>query len=203
MDEAYWCALLEQGEHAPETVPPSDPQEVFYALGLEPGPVVPGIWAMTETLTGPKAEEMWQLPAKRWSAVILFTFEPLVPIGATVGGLEWFAGVGPARTWRDASPSDPTSGTELASRIGDAMTVRLIEVDPHQNQLVFLNAQPYITTGRLRIALNAPTRCVCQHRHDRDHVWRPSTWEVPKGWFTSQNWAERRDIQETCRPGRR
>ena len=140
VDESYWHALLEQGEIAPETASPADPQEVFDSLGIEAGidpSTAPSSWTDSNSSnTG----DPWQLARQAFEQGGLFS---LRVSGANRGGLlvEWngLQGFVPASHLKEAPRSmDPHDrASELAGRIGDTLTVRLIEVDLEQKQLVF------------------------------------------------------------------
>ncbi len=140
LDEDYWRVLLEQGEIAPETVPPGHPQEIFYALGLESGTEAKGTGSAAEGKRGGDAEDAWESARSALERGDEFCLEAAA---ANRGGLlvEWngLQGFVPAShlkgTRHHLEPHDRVS--ELAGRIGDSVTVCLIEVDPQQNQLVF------------------------------------------------------------------
>lgn len=140
MDEAYWHALLEQGEIAPDTAFPADPQEIFDSLGIEVGMDSSAAPSPLADNNGPNSEDPWLLALQAFEQGGLFS---LRVSGANRGGLlvEWngLQGFVPAshlnETPRSMDPHDRAS--ELAGRIGDTVTVRLIEVDLEQRQLVF------------------------------------------------------------------
>jgi small subunit ribosomal protein S1 len=140
LDEEYWHVLLEQGEIAPGTVPPADPHEIFSTLGLESGTESPRARSASDIKPEQRGEDKWQLAQSALEQGDLFS---LKACGANRGGLlvEWngLQGFVPAShlndTPRHLSPHDRISG--LVERIGDTLTVRLIEVDPQQGQLVF------------------------------------------------------------------
>lgn len=139
-DEAYWQALLEQGEVALDTVPPADPQHLFDGLGIvaEPEPTA----AEASRVDTPAAGEVdrWQLAQIARDRGELFQ---LPAVAANRGGLlvEWngLQGFVPASHLREVPrwPGGKERIAELSRRIGDTLVVRLIEVDPAQDQLVF------------------------------------------------------------------
>jgi small subunit ribosomal protein S1 len=140
VDESYWRALLEQGEIAPETASPADPQEIFDSLGIDAGidpSATPSSWTHYNSSS---TEDPWQLARQAFEQGGLFG---LRVSGANRGGVlvEWngLQGFVPASHLKDAPRSmDPHDrASELAGRIGDTLTVRLIEVDLEQKQLVF------------------------------------------------------------------
>jgi small subunit ribosomal protein S1 len=140
LDEGYWQALLRQGENAPESAPPTDPIEVLSALGVGPG-------TEASVDTSPDCEDNELDLEKKWRLAQLALERGelfcLTAAGANRGGLlvEWnrLQGFVPASHLkvmpRHLDPDE--RALELAGRVGDSLTVRLIEVDPHQSQLVF------------------------------------------------------------------
>jgi len=136
--EGYWHALLEQGEIVPERVPPADPQQILYPLIAD---------SAAEEPASPPVEQDAELHAGDWEAArdALARGEPvcLTVTGANRGGLlvEWngLEGFVPAshlkETPRTRDPLDRASA--LSRRIGESLTLCLIEVDEVQNRLVF------------------------------------------------------------------
>lgn len=139
-DEGYWQALLEQGECAPATAPPADYQEIFYTLGVEPGLEAPPPSRSGDGDNGPDRQGVWQRAIGCLNRGERFQ---LTVAGANRGGLlvEWsgLQGFIPAShlcempAYRD--PHDRVA--ELSQRIGDSLSLRLIEVDQEQHRLVF------------------------------------------------------------------
>jgi small subunit ribosomal protein S1 len=138
-DEGYWQALLTQGAIAPETAPPADYHQIFETLGVETdGPAGEG--AGGRGGNGPELGSFWQRARSCLEQGELFR---LKVAGANRGGLlvSWgsLQGFVPASHLSDMpldqDPHDRIS--ELAQRIGDSLTLRLIEVDETQNRLVF------------------------------------------------------------------
>ncbi len=140
LDEGYWQALLEQGEIASVTVPPADPQEAFRFLGAELSSVDSGGQATGDDGDDRDAGHGWQQARLAMDRGEPFT---LVVCGANRGGLlvNWngLQGFIPASHLTEMPPHhNPRERAEtLARYIGDSLTVRLIEVDPVQNRLVF------------------------------------------------------------------
>ena len=131
-DEGYWQALVEQGEFAPELFPAADPLEAFQTLGMEPE-------TAPDDTNGPDAEDGWQRAQRAYEKGELFC----LPVsGANRGGLlvDWngLQGFVPASHLNEMplAQTPDERAAELATRIGDALTVRLIEVDARQNRLV-------------------------------------------------------------------
>lgn len=139
LDEGYWQALLEQGEIAPETVPPVEPRETFRFLETELLSAVGGP-EMPDDGSGPDPEQEWSAAQRAMDEGESYD---LVVSGANRGGLlvEWngLPGFIPASHLTEMpSHQNPRQRTEeLAHHIGEALTVRLIEVDPKQSRLVF------------------------------------------------------------------
>jgi small subunit ribosomal protein S1 len=140
LDEGYWQALLEQGEIAPAAVPPAEPQETFRFLETELSPASAGGQATAGDGNGPASEHGW--PAAQIAMDRGESFA-LVVCGANRGGLlvDWngLQGFIPASHLAEMpSHHDPRERTEELGRyIGETLSVRMIEVDPQQNRLVF------------------------------------------------------------------
>jgi small subunit ribosomal protein S1 len=139
-DEGYWQALLEQGEMAPEVVPPADPQEFFYILDMETRGEAAGVQPAARGEPVPVAENGWDRAQLALSQGENFS---LRVSGANRGGLlvDWnsLQGFVPASHLKEIPRSqDPRLRmSELANYVGRSLTLRLIEVDPLQNRLVF------------------------------------------------------------------
>lgn len=140
LEEEYWRVLLEQGQDAPETVPPAESQQVFSTFGIEPEMNPPQGESAPEGDSSPGSEDTWQIAQLSLEQGDLFC---LRVSGANRGGLlvEWngYQGFVPASHLKEAPRTlDPdVRASDLATRIGDSVTVCLIEVDPQQGQLVF------------------------------------------------------------------
>jgi len=140
IDESHWRALLEQGEIAPATVPPAEPEEAFRFLGTELTATETGEQATQDGGDGPSPEHGWQAAQLAMDQGESFT---LVICGANRGGLlvDWngLQGFIPAShlTEMPANNNPRERVEELARYMGESVTVRLIEVDPNQNRLVF------------------------------------------------------------------
>lgn len=139
-DEDYWRALLEQGQTASKTVPPAEPHEVFSTLGIEPERDSPKSGSTLEGTSVSGQADKWEVAQRALEQEDLFY---LRASGANRGGLlvSWngLQGFVPASHLREMPRNlDPDErASELAGRIGESVTVRLIEVDPQQGQLVF------------------------------------------------------------------
>ncbi len=140
VDEGYWQALLEQGEIAPEFAQPTDPPGGFHGLKAEAhranGLAEPSVVDATAA-TG---SHRWQDAQKALDRGQSFN----LPVsGANRGGLlvDWngLQGFVPASHLKEMPRNhDPRERMlELTRYIGTAIGVRLIEVDPEQNRLVF------------------------------------------------------------------
>jgi small subunit ribosomal protein S1 len=140
LDEEYWRVLLEQGQDAPETVPPTEPLEVFSDFGIESELISQQGWIEPRGGSTTEAADNWQLAQLALEQGELFH---LRVSGANRGGLlvDWngHQGFVPASHLKETpSALDPDHrASDLATRIGDTLTVRLIEVEPQQGQLVF------------------------------------------------------------------
>ncbi len=135
LEEDHWAALLEQGETPPSTDPAADDQR---AAKPAAEPIADGP-APTED-NAPNDGNSWSAAQAAMQKGELFS---LAISGANRGGLlvEWngLPGFVPAShlkiVLRNMDQHERMS--ELASRVGDSVTVRLIEVDPEQKRLVF------------------------------------------------------------------
>ena len=139
-DEGYWQALLEQGELAPIATPPADPAEAFRFLDAELSLVAGSGRAPSGDGDGPDAGHGWREARLAMDQGEAFT---LAVCGANRGGLlvNWngLQGFIPASHLTDMPSQDgPRERIEkLAGYIGNSLKVRMIEVDPDQNRLVF------------------------------------------------------------------
>lgn len=140
LDESYWQALLEQGEMAPQVVPPADPQETFHILNLEQQSLPLRRQGAGDGDKGPEVEHGWQDAQLALDGGELFC---LRVSGANRGGLllDWngLQGFVPASQLNEmpCSQEPRERVAELTRYIGQSLTVRLIEVDRIQNRLVF------------------------------------------------------------------
>jgi small subunit ribosomal protein S1 len=140
LDEEYWQALMEHGENPPEAVPPAPAQEMFQLLGLETGTRTSTTGPATPGDTAPQSGGKWQTAQLALDQGDLFC---LRVAGANRGGLlvEWdgLQGFVPASHLVDMPRyQDPHERmSSLADRIGEALTLRMIEVDVGQQRLVF------------------------------------------------------------------
>jgi len=140
LDEEYWRVLLEQGQDAPETMPPTESQEVLSTFGIEPEMNLPQRESALQGDSNAGTEDTWQIAQLALERGDLFR---LRVSGANRGGVlvEWngYQGFVPASHLKETPRTLYPDGraSDLSTRIGDSMTVRLIEVDPQQGQLVF------------------------------------------------------------------
>ncbi len=140
VDEGYWLALVEHGEIVTETIPPSPPQEAFYFLGLEteapsqdwePGSLVE---------RGARPQDCWKVAHTALEQGETFC---LRICGANRGGLlvEWngLQGFVPTSHLLESLPYQDARErmARLASRVGESLTVRMIEANEEQQRLVF------------------------------------------------------------------
>ncbi|MBN1138772.1 MAG: S1 RNA-binding domain-containing protein [Anaerolineae bacterium] len=131
LDEGYWAALLEQGEIVSPAALAAD-----YQGPAEPATEVPP----TGPAPVPDDGNAWSAARHAMEKGELFS---LIISGANRGGLlvEWngLPGFIPASHLRVMLHNMDRHEriSELASRVGDSLTVRLIEVDPEQKRLVF------------------------------------------------------------------
>jgi small subunit ribosomal protein S1 len=166
LDEGYWQALMEHGKNPPEAVPPAPVQETFQLLGLEMGTKTPTTSPTTVGSTSPHTEDKWhsaQLALDRGDLLRLRV------AGANRGGLlvEWngLQGFVPASHLVDMPRyQDPHERmSSLADRIGEALTLRLIEVDVPQQRLVFSQrAATSAPSSPLSLLSNLHPGDVCQ-----------------------------------------
>ena len=140
LDEGYWQALLAQGEIAPEVAPPADPQETFHILDLELQAVLPARQRIPDEERHSDSEQGWSLAQTALEQRESFR---LKVSGANRGGLrvDWngLPGFIPASHLKEMPRGqDPHErAAELVRHVGESLMVRLIEVDPQQNRLVF------------------------------------------------------------------
>jgi small subunit ribosomal protein S1 len=136
LEEGYWSALLSQGEITQSITPVVDPP------GVDVEPVVelsPAGSALVES-DGCGEGDMWQMAHLALDRGDLFA---LTVSGANRGGLlvEWngLPGFVPASHLKvmPRQLEQHERMSELAGRVGDSLTVRLIEVDSQQKRLVF------------------------------------------------------------------
>ncbi len=139
-DEGYWQALLTQGEFAPDTAPPADYQDIFQSLGVELELESTPFSGDGEGKQGPGLQDVWAQARRGLDCGEVFHLEVT---GANKGGLlvEWedLQGFIPASHLQkmpvNRAPQERV--VELSQRIGNLLALRLIEVDPEQNRLVF------------------------------------------------------------------
>ena len=135
LDEDYWAALLEQGEIVATTALVTDHQGPAEPAN-KPLPPRPA----SAERNGPDDGDVWSAAQLAMGKGEMFS---LTISGANRGGLlvEWngLQGFVPASHLRVMlrNMDQQERMSELTSRVGDPLTVRLIEVDPEQRRLVF------------------------------------------------------------------
>jgi small subunit ribosomal protein S1 len=140
VDEGYWQALLEQGEIAPEFVQSTDPVGDFPGMKGSSQRTAGVGETSAEGETAATDGHGWQDAQQALDRGQLFH---LTVSGANRGGLlvDWngLQGFVPASHLKEMPRShDPRERMlELTQYIGTGIGVRLIEVDPQQNRLVF------------------------------------------------------------------
>ena len=136
--EGYWRALLDQGEIAPEPAPPADPQQILYRFIAD---------LQAEDLSCASPEQSAGLQGEEWDAARAALEERtllcLPVVGANRGGLvvEWngLQGFVPASHLKETLYARPPQdrASALSRRIGESLSVCVIEVDEEQHRLVF------------------------------------------------------------------
>jgi small subunit ribosomal protein S1 len=140
MDESYWQALMEHGEIAPEPAPQPPQNETFRLLGLEMEQMADPTSPSTDRGNGPDSNDEWQAAQTALEQGEVFC---LKISGANRGGVlvEWngVQGFVPASHLLEAPRFQDSRArmNKLADRIGDSLTLRLIEVDIGRKRLVF------------------------------------------------------------------
>jgi len=135
LDEEYWAALLDQGENVPPAAPAADHQGPAKPAAEPP----PAGRAPVEG-SAPDEGNAWTAAQLAMEKGELFS---LAISDANRGGLlvEWngLLGFVPASHLKVTlhNMDQHERMAELAGRVGDSITVRLIEVDPGQKRLVF------------------------------------------------------------------
>ncbi len=136
LEEEVWQVLLEQGEIAAESVPPLEPAEVLRTICGEPAPSP----AEAEPVEMPDTSEAWEQAQASLESRERFGVQV---VGYNRGGLlvEWnhLQGFVPASHLVDMPRSLAPSSrmAELSGRVGQSLTLQIIEVDRAQNRLVF------------------------------------------------------------------
>ncbi len=139
-DEGYWQALLEQGQTAPQVAPPANSREIFRDLDRNTGLDTQGAQPSASSPESSITKNDWQSAQLALDRGEVFYLQIS---GANRGGLivDWngLQGFIPASHLQDMPRSqDPHERmADLTGRIGDSVTVRVIEVDDRQRRLVF------------------------------------------------------------------
>jgi small subunit ribosomal protein S1 len=140
VEEGYWYALLEQGEVAVGMAPVADPQGSFQVQDVEPEIDPRAAEPVTDGTGEFDPKEDWQSAQLALAQGDSFC---LKISGANRGGVlvDWngLQGFIPASHLKEMprSPDPHERAAQLAGRIGDTVTVRMIEVDAEQKKLVF------------------------------------------------------------------
>ncbi len=139
-DEEYWQALLEQGRIAPDSSYSSSSQDFFFSQPADSQDYPTGVHARPHENERSHSDSEWHLARRAFEQGETFR---LNVSGVNRGGLlvQWngLQGFVPASQLDDVpQDGDPdVRMSALSQRVGDALTLRLIEVDEEQNRLVF------------------------------------------------------------------
>jgi small subunit ribosomal protein S1 len=139
-DEEYWRALLEQGRIAPENGLSSSPQEFFVPQNAGSQGTPSGSHMRSDENDQTYSHDEWQRARRAFDHGETFRLDVS---GVNRGGLlvQWngLQGFVPASQLAEI-PQDRDPGARMSAltqRIGDTLTLRLIEVDERLNRLVF------------------------------------------------------------------
>lgn len=130
-DEAYWKAVLEEGEHSGSPAPPADPEAIWLGLGAET--------ISQELPPRPPSDEGWESALRAMSQAQVLQ---LPVVGYNRGGLlvEWDGRQGfvPVSHLADMPTylDERHREEELRARIGRTLCLQVIEVDPERSRLV-------------------------------------------------------------------
>ena len=139
-DEGYWQALIDQGPTTPQVAPPADSREVLHDLDPDVSSETQGAKPNVGGINSSGTQNDWQTAQLSLDGGDLFHLQVT---GANRGGLlvDWngLQGFIPASHLQAMPRSqDPYERmADLTGRIGDSITVRMIEVDERQKRLVF------------------------------------------------------------------
>ena len=131
-DECYWGALMQEGEFSFWPAPPAQPESIWRGLRL-------AVDRPVARSAPPQADEGWETAQR---AMEEGTLLELPVVGYNRGGLlvEWDGRQGfvPVSHLADLSPylDEKERETELQSRVGHVLHLRVIEVDPERSRLV-------------------------------------------------------------------
>jgi len=146
LEEEYWQALLREGENPASTAPPLEGEEVWRGLGVEPG-ASQTEWKSQELERGKgdihlddiQLERDWQLAQANFENDATLELEV---VGYNRGGLlvqfNELQGFVPASQLAD-SPNHleyQARMARLASRVGDFLSLKIIDLDKDRNRLV-------------------------------------------------------------------
>lgn len=138
--EAYWEALMREGEHSLSPAPPADPESIWRGLGLEgkEKPSRPQSSPGTETLSA-SSNGNWEAAFRAMEEAQILC---LPVVGYNRGGLlvEWDGRQGfvPVAHLRDFPPhlDERERLRALRAYLGQVLHLYVIEVDPERNRLV-------------------------------------------------------------------
>lgn len=138
--EAYWEALMREGEHSHHPAPPADPESIWRGLGLE------GKERSPRPRSAPFKEASGVSSDGNWEAALRAMEEARVlrlpVVGYNRGGLlvEWDGrhGFVPVAHLRDFPPhlDERERLRALRTYLGRTLYLYVIEVDPERNRLV-------------------------------------------------------------------
>ena len=137
LDEGYWQALLREGEHPTSAAPPPEVGEVWRGLGLDQGPgeEVPQE-AGAERI---QREEDWRAAQQSMENGDILELEVTGynrgGLLVTLGGLRGF--VPASQLLKPPRQADEEGRmAELASRVGEVLSLKIIELDRDRNRLI-------------------------------------------------------------------
>ncbi len=150
LEEEYWKALVEGGEHGGKAAPPTPPEEVWRSLGLDEGngptdsPLLGSDDGWEEAIRAMETEAVLELPV----------------VGYNRGGLlvEWngHQGFVPASHLEGLSTytDEQERERELRARLGKILRLHVIEVDPERSRLVLSERATRADEARRQALIN-------------------------------------------------
>ncbi len=167
--EAYWEALIREGEHSTSPAPPADPESIWQGLGLE------GAGQAFGSRVAASPEGAAAFPDGNWEAVLRAMEEAwrlsLPVVGYNRGGLlvEWDGRQGfvPAAHLKDLPPylDERERLRALRGYLGQVLHLYVIEADPERNRLVLSERATRAEEMRRRALLEAlQPGAICQGR---------------------------------------
>ncbi len=148
LEEDYWQALLQAGERSTGNVPPVEGEEIWLGLDLEPAmdqaerESLQG-WGPGESAPRPddeaEIERGWQLAQECFESAEILELETIAyNRGGLLVHLNGLRGFVPASQLID-SPNHleyEDRDTELASRVGNDLCLKIIDLDRSRNRLI-------------------------------------------------------------------